>query len=416
MFDEDFSLFREQKFTYWNSNKRLNIWDGPVRSGKTVISIVRWIKFVGKGPPGDLIMVGKTNGSLYRNIIRPMQELLGDEMNYQQEHDTRVVNLWGRKIYCFGANDERSEGKIRGMTAAGAYGDEITLWPESFWNMLLSRLSVEGAQFFGSTNPDNPNHYLKKNVINRKKELSCNVFHWSIDSNLFLPLDYIKNLKAEYTGLWYRRYIKGEWCVAEGSIYDFFDENKHILKHTLIPRYHMVSVDYGTGNPTSFGLYGINPNSTPRVWRIRSYWWDSKERGSQKTDEQYSTAMGEFLGKGTSEEIRPRAIIVDPSAASFKLQLRRDHSYFVKDAINDVLDGIRTQAKMLQSGQYMICDHPTNKPCIDEYYGYVWDDNAAKKGEDKPLKHSDHTKDDERYMLHTEFGGEHLDYSLLNRM
>jgi len=362
-------------------------------------------------------MVGKTNGSLYRNIIRPMEEILGDEMYYHQEHDTRVIDIWDRKIYCFGANDERSENKIRGGTFASAYGDELTLWPESFWTMLLSRLSVAGAQLFGTTNPDNPNHYLKKNIINRKNELSCNVFHWPIDANTFLPLDYIENLKKEYTGLWYRRYILGEWCVAEGAIYDFFDEKLHIipLQELPKPRYHMVSVDYGTGNPTSFGLYGCNPETKPKVWRIRSYWWDSRKRGRQKTDEQYSTDMKEFLEED-GVPINPRAIIVDPSAASFKVQLRKDHNYFVKDANNEVLDGIRTQARMLQSGEYAISDDDTNDPCINEYYGYVWDDNASKKGEDKPVKSDDHTKDDERYLLQTEYGEEHLDYSILNRL
>lgn len=404
-------FFKQQKFSYWNSNRRLNLWDGPVRSGKTHVSIAKWIKYIGTAPPGDLLMTGKTNATLYRNVIRPMQEFLGPEMNYVNKHDNRIVELWDREVFCYGANDERSEGKIRGGTFAGGYGDEITLWPESYFKMMLSRFSVPGAQFFGSTNPDNPKHYLKRDFIDRKNELNLHVFRWSIDANTYLPKEYVEALKKEYVGLWYRRFILGEWCVAEGAIYDFFDERLHVGSKFPQPRYHLVGVDYGTGNPTSFGLYGVNPYSTPKIWRIKGYWWDSRARGRQKTDEQYADDMKKFLG-----DIKPLKIICDPSAASFKLVLRKPpYNYMVVDANNDVLDGIRTQSRMMKNGSYMISSDKSNKPCIDEYYGYVWDDNAAKRGEDKPLKEHDHTKDDERYVLHTTFGEDQLDYNLLNR-
>jgi len=413
---EKLDLFRKQKFSYWNSNKRINIWEGSVRAGKTVASIWRWIKYIGNAPKGDLIMTGKTNGSLYRNIIRPMYELLGDDMNYINKHDSRVVELWDREIFCFGANDESSEGKIRGMTVAGGYGDELTLWPKSYFNMHLSRMSVSGAKFFGSTNPDNPNHWLKAEYLNRWKELNLNTFHFDIRDNIFLPPEFIEALMKEYVGLWFRRYILGEWCVAEGAIYDFFEEALHCgYKHPKA-KWHMVSIDYGTGNPSSFGLYGINPLTKPKIWRERSFYWDSKKEGRQKTDADYSKDMQTFLKWNTPEKVTPRKIYVDPSAASFKLQLKKDGFTGITDANNDVLDGIRTQARMLQNGDYTIIRHKSNQPCIDEYYGYVWDENAVKRGEDKPLKTSDHTKDEERYILHSEYGKEHLDYSLLNRM
>lgn len=417
------SLFKKQRFSYWNSNKRINIWAGAVRAGKTVASIWRWIKFIGEAPPGDLIMTGKTNGSLYRNIIRPLYDLVGDDMHYSSKHDSRVLSLWDREIFCFGANDESSEGKIRGMTVAGGYGDELTLWPKSFFNMHLSRMSVRGAKFFGSTNPDNPNHWLKTDIINRREELDANVFNFEIDDNDsrnggFLPPEFIDALKKEYVGLWHRRFIKGEWCVAEGAVYDFFDEAIHCGYRAPKAKWYLVSVDYATGNPTSFGLYGVNPLTRPKIWRERGYFWDSRKEGRQKTDKDYSNDMRIFLnwdGIEEGEKIVPRKIYVDPSAGSFKLQLKRDGFTGVADANNDVLDGIRTQAKMLQCGEYTIIRHKSNQPCIDEYYGYVWDDKAAGRGEDKPLKTSDHTKDEERYVLHSEYGGDKLDYSLLTR-
>lgn len=406
-------LFDKQRYSYLNSNKRLNIWEGSVRAGKTIASIWRWIKYIGSAPPGDLIMTGKTNGSLYRNIIRPMYELLGDDMNYVQRKDTRIVELWDREIFCFGANDESSEGKIRGMTCAGGYGDELTLWPESYFNMHLSRMSVKNAKFFGSTNPDSPNHWLKKRILNRKDELDLNSFHFGIEENTFLPPEFIEALKKEYVGLWFKRFILGLWCVAEGAIYDFFDEDLHCVYRHPKAQYHIVSVDYGTNNPTSFGLYGVNVHTKPRIWRERGYYWDSKVKGRQKTDADYSKDMKKFLNYQTPDKIKPRKIYVDPSAASFKLQLKTDGFRGITDATNDVLDGLRTQAKMLQSGDYTIMRHKSNRPCIDEYYGYVWDEKAASKGEDKPTKESDHCKDDERYVLHSEFGKKKLDYSKL---
>ncbi len=416
---EKVDLFRKQKFSYLNSDKRINVWEGSVRAGKTVASIWRWIKYIGSAPPGDLVMTGKTNGALYRNIVRPMYELLGDDMKYTHKNDSRVVELWDREIFCFGANDESSEGKIRGMTVAGGYGDELTLWPESYFNMHLSRMSVKGAKFFGSTNPDNPNHWLKKNILNRKVDLNANSFHFDIRDNIFLPPEFIEALMKEYTGLWYRRFIKGEWCVAEGAIYDFFDEVMHCGFKMPKARTHMISIDYGTGNPTSFGLYGLNPLTRPKIWRERGYYWDSKKEGRQKTDSEYSADLKKFLnydGTASGEQIVPLKIYVDPSAASFKLQLKKDGFHGIRDANNDVLDGIRTQARMMQNGDYMVLRHKSNQPCIDEYYGYVWDENAAKRGEDKPLKTNDHTKDDERYIIHSEFGEDRLDYSLLTRM
>lgn len=413
-------LFKKQKFSYWNAKKRLNIWEGSVRSGKTHISIWTWIKFIGNAPPGDLIMTGKTNGSLYRNIIKPMKNFLGDDMNYVSRHDSRLVELWDREIFCFGANDESAEGKIRGMTVAGAYGDEITLWPQSYFKMMLSRMSIAAAKFFGSTNPDNPQHWFKTDILNRRLELDCAIFKFLIDDNKFLPPEFIEALKKEYVGLWYRRFILGEWCVAEGAIYDFFDELLHCSYRHPKAQYHIASIDYGTGNPTSVGLYGIHKLAKPRIWRERGYFWDSKKEGRQKTDSEYSADLKKFLNydglDGTRPTIIPRKILVDPSAASFKLQLKKDGFHGVTDADNSVIDGIRTQARMLKNGDYVIIKNESNQPCIDEYYAYIWDVNAAKRGEDKPQKTGDHTKDEERYVLQTEFGNDLLDYGILTKI
>lgn len=394
----------KQKKFYHESIKRLNIAVGAVRSGKSVGINARWLKFLSNAPPGDLIMVGKTDRSLRRNVINPLLEWIGSDMRYYPGKGE--IHLWGRLIYTIGANDERAEGKIRGATFAGAYCEEITLYPESFFNMLLSRLSVSGAQLFGSTNTDNPKHWFKKNILDRVNELNLYILHFLLEDNPFLPGEYVEDLKREFIGLWYKRFILGLWVAAEGAIYDFFDEDEHtIVKHPKA-KYHLVGVDYGTGNPSAFGLFGVNNKTKPRIWLEKEYYYDSKKHQRQKTDGEYSKDLQKFI-----EGYKVRRVIVDPSAASFKVQLRKDKIYFVSDADNSVIDGIRTQARMLASGEYAICDGC--EQTVEDYSGYVWDEKAQLRGEDKPIKERDHTKDMERYVIQTTFGEDAIDYEKL---
>jgi len=405
-------LSTKQVWSIEKATARSNIWHGSVRASKTVASIIKWIEYVTafpKPPDAHFLMIGRTERTLAVNILDPMVSMLG-RRNFDYKIGTHKAWLYGIPIQLYGASDIRAEGKIRGLTCCGAYGDEMTIWPIGFYKMLMFRLSVANAQFFGTTNPDNPMHELKAEFIDNKK-IDLNDFHFTLDDNPFLPPSYVSNLKKEYTGLFYKRFILGEWCIAEGAIYDFFDEKLHTGARMPKAKYHLVAVDYGTKNPCSFGLYGVNPATKPMVWREKGYWWDSVKEGRQKTDPEYSKDMKTFLGN-----IIPLAILVDPSAASFKLQLSRDHNYIIEDAENDVLDGIRTCSRMLKSGDYMILRHPSNQPHINEFYAYVWDDRAAAKGEDKPLKEKDHTMDDFRYLLYTKFKGTELDYTILNRM
>lgn len=390
-------LAPKQKWAIRNSNSRLNIWHGSVRSGKTWSTIYRWIKYVSEAPPGDLLLVGKTIDSLKRNVIGPILDLIGSDAVYMPGR--RELKLWDRTIYTVGASDERSEGKIRGATIAGAYGDELTLWPESFFQMMLSRMSVEGAKFFGTTNPDNPNHWLKKNYIDRKDALDMSLFHFKLEDNPYLPTSYVDALKKEYVGLWYKRFIMGLWCVAEGAIFDFFDEAKHTIKEYPTASYYNVGIDYGTTNPCVFILFGVNPSLRPKVWAQAEYYYDPVKRTRQQTDVEFSRDFKSFIAP-FAHQIRD--IYCDPSAESFQLQLKRDGVHGLRDAENEVLDGIRTVARMLQSGEYAI--HETCKNYINEMYSYAWNPKKQLVGEDLPLKVNDHCQDCSRYVIHTKFG------------
>lgn len=341
------------------------------------------------------MMIGKTNTSLYRNVIEPMLLYIGQDAQYYS--GKQEMHLWGRTIYLVGANDERAQHKIQGATLAGAYVDEASIIPDSFFRMLLSRLSVPGAKLFATTNPDSPFHWIKTDFLDRASELDVATWAFTMEDNPSLDPAYKENLKREYKGLWYQRYIEGKWCLAEGTIYDFFDQSYHVMEMSPPQvNYYIVGIDYGTTNPTAFALIGYNPLVYPNIWLEREYYWDSRKQNRQKTDTEFAEDLKLFIaGKPI------KAIYIDPSAASFRAELRKqgvDHLY---DAENEVLDGIRFQSLLLSNGSYKIsrgCKH-----AIEEYGTYRWDDKSLKLGIDKPLKENDHIMDAQRYALFTHF-------------
>lgn len=395
-----------------DSDARFNIWGGPVRSGKTVHSMIRWLTFCMTAPKGDLWMIGKTSGSLERNILAPLKEFTDGAFDYSLSQSKAW--LGNREIYTIGASNKEAEGRIRGSTAAGFYGDELTLWPANVFKQCGMRMSVRGAAFFGTTNPDGPFHWLKTDYIDKRRSLAnpggldLNYFTWPIEANTTLDPQYVRALYQEYTGLWFKRFILGQWVAAEGAVYDFWDEEKHVISRHPDASYHYGAVDYGTSNATAAGLFGVDTlpalvdaggrRLTPRVWLERAYYYSGRDTGRQKTDGEYADDLLAFYGSPTAI----RHIYVDPSAASFKAELRQ-RGFTVLDANNDVLNGIRRQAGMLHSGEYRVMNDPTNAPVIREYSAYLWDEKASARGEDKPLKQHDHGKDMERYALLTEF-------------
>lgn len=233
----------------WQNNKlkRINILDGSVRSGKTWISLVLWAFWVATMPKdGAFLMAAKTLTSLKRNCLDLLESLLGRK-NFSYSQSKKEGQLFGRKIYLEGANDARAENKIRGMTLAGAYCDEITLLTKDFFEMLLSRLSEPNAKLIGTTNPDSPYHWLATDYIARQDELDLFLVKFLIDDNTFLNSEYIENIKREYTGVFYERFIKGEWVAAEGVIYEQFANNSDEFVIDDIPRvsYATIGVDFG---------------------------------------------------------------------------------------------------------------------------------------------------------------------------
>lgn len=385
------------------ANKRINMWTGSVRSGKTVVSLLRWLAFVKEDKSrGNFVMIGKTERTLKRNVIDLLMEMVSpNEVRYQMQMGE--LTLFGKTIYLVGANDEGAERKIRGLTLYGAYCDEVSLYPESFFKMLLSRLSVRGAKLFATTNPDHPYHWLKTDYIDREHELNMRVFNFIIDDNLTLDKQYVDDIKKEYTGVWYDRFILGKWVQAEGIIYDTYNPLKHDYENkTMEFDNYIVGIDYGTKNPCVFNLYGYNDpvsgdtrsNSIPEIYHIREYYHDGR-KGVTKTNTQYKNDFINFLNG-----IHPIAVYVDPSATSFILELR-DAGYNVIEGDNNVVEGIRFVSNLFRNDTLFICKD--NKYTKSELVSYVWDAKKQEKGEDKPIKQNDHSMDATRYALYTHF-------------
>lgn len=388
--------FSEKQFhSIAQATGRQNIWVGSVRSGKSHAAMVAFCNFIVECPNRAFLLAGKSERTVRQNLIEPLSRWLGPDFYYVQ--GSGRVQMWDRYGYVVGANDERAEQKIRGSTFIAALLDEITILPESFYKMLLSRLSIEGAQLFGTTNPDSPFHWLKKDFIDRAEDLNIKVFNFKLTDNPSLSDSYIQALQQEYTGLWYKRYVEGLWVQAEGAVYDHFDDKINVIEY--IPNNairYIVGVDYGTTNPCSFVLIGHRPNHFPNIWLEKEYYWNSKDKGRQKTDSEYADDFIDFIdGKHVSH------IYIDPSAASFKQELRRRGVTGIYDADNDVLPGIRFVSQLLLDGSYKICSQCTHS--IQEYHTYVWDESASKRGEDRPMKVNDHALDSQRYALYSYF-------------
>lgn len=394
------------------SNARINLWDGAIRSGKTLASLFRWLIYVAQAPPGELVTVGRTTHTISRNVFVPLMDprlfgSLASLTHYTLGAPTATI--LGRRIHVIGANDVRAETKLRGLTCAGAYVDEATLTPEQFFTQLLGRMSVPGAKLFGTTNPDNPAHWLRQNFILRADQLDLSTWHFTLDDNPSLTPEYVAAIKAEFVGLWYRRFVLGEWIAAEGAIFDMWDPDTMVVD--ILPpmeRWISCGVDYGTTNPFSAILLGLGVDR--RLYLVNEWRYDSRQAHRQLTDAEYSQRLRTWLttvpipGAGrradgsTLSGVTPEYTVIDPSAASFRIQLHNDGLTNIA-ADNEVLDGIRVVSSLLGAGKLRV--HRSCEGFRAEVGGYAWDDKARLKGEDRPIKVDDHSMDAARYAIKT---------------
>jgi len=377
--------------------------EGAVRSSKTFGTILAWADDIkNTAPPGPVAMLGKTRETLIQNVIYPLQDLVGQN-NAVLNRGIGALTLFNRPIFLFGADNIRAVTKLQGKGFVRAYCDEAETYPYEVWQMLGTRTDAEYFKVLATFNPGPPNHYLKKEYIDRLEDVNGRHWHFELDDNPFLSEKVKDRLKRQYTGLWYKRYILGLWVMAEGAVYDMFDESNHIV-HGKLPEFSEVhiGVDYGTSNPTAFIAIGRSKEG-PLLGKwiaFKEFYYSGKE-SRQKTDGELSMDMASFL-KREGGRWFPSSIQVDPSAASFKVQLRRDGQSGVRDANNDVVDGIRDVSTALTAGQLFI--HESCTHLIEEFPGYCWDPTAQEQGLDRPIKANDHCLDALRYAARKVFG------------
>ena len=365
---------------------RINLLEGSVRSGKTWISLVLWALFVASMPKdAEFLMVGKTLTTLRRNCLGLLQEL---EPTFTFNTNAKRATLYGRTIWLEGANNERAENKIRGMTLAGVYVDELTLIPESFYYMSLSRLSYRGAKFIATTNPDSPNNYVYTDIV-CNDDIDKRVTKFLIRDNPFLDPEYVDSLEREYKGVFYQRYFLGEWVIAEGLVYPMFGEQCIVPTEDRDYEAYCVAMDYGILNPTAMLLLG--KASDGKWYIVKEYYHSGRETNEQKTDEQYYAELEKLCGN-----LRVSELIIDPSASSFIALVHQKGRFSVRKADNSVLEGIQNTATVISRGDLLVNDCCKNT--IKEFGLYSWDEKAER---DTVIKENDHAMDALRYFVQT---------------
>lgn len=395
-----FSRKQKQVLTWWCPSSPVKdkdgiIADGAIRSGKTLCMSLSYVLWAMESfNQQNFGMAGKTIGSFRRNVLFWLKLILKSRGYQVVDHrsDNLIVVSKGDTqnfFYIFGGKDERSQDLIQGITLAGMFFDEVALMPESFVNQATGRCSVTGSKFWFNCNPNSPRHWFKVNWIDKRDEKRIIYLHFTMDDNLSLSEQIKERYRSMYVGVFFKRYILGLWCVAEGLVYSMFDEEKHVTdEHMSGALEYIVSIDYGTVNPFSAGLWAFDGKNSQREAEL---YYNSREAGKRVDDEAYYKMLKELIG-----DRKVSYIIIDPSAASFIEVIKKYGEYTVKKADNDVLDGIRVVTTMLNKGLLKIYKDCTS--CINEFGLYCWDEE---KNNDTVIKENDHAMDDTRYYVYT---------------
>lgn len=369
------------------------ICDGSIRSGKSLAMTVGFVLWAMSSFDSEKFAIcGKTVESLRRNIIINLRDWLPEDfevMERRSENKVIIGDKCGRRnvFFLFGGRDESSYSLVQGITLAGALLDEVALMPRSFVEQVMGRCSVVNSKIWFNCNPESPSHWFFKEWIEKSDQRNMLHLHFTMEDNYSLADSIRKRYESMFSGVFYDRYIRGLWVMAEGLIYPMFDASCVVDGVPAGGEYY-ISCDYGTLNPFSAGLWCWDGKTATRV---KEYYYSGRETQRNKTDAEYYEEIEKLAG-----DLRIKNIIVDPSAASFIEVINRHKKFPVRKAKNDVLPGIMTTARYLQDGTIKI--HESCKDSIREFGMYRWDE---KSGEDRPIKENDHAMDDIRYFCQT---------------
>lgn len=402
-------------------DRKLALWYGSVSAGKTVASLFAFLLAVAVAPrTGLIVIVGKSLQTVYQNVFVLFQNtsifghVIASQISYTPGATT--ARILGREVMIVGANDAKAVGRIQGATIALAYVDEAALMPQEFWNMLVSRLRVPGARLLATMNPASRNHWMRKEWILQADAKNLVSFHFTMRDNPNLPAEYIADMERAFSGVFYDRMIRGEWTNAAGAIYPMWDPARHVIPFEQMPPLREVygyGMDYGTTNATTALLLGLTDEwkdgkPKPRLILMDEWGYDSKKTGIRLTDSQLSARFREWLPKDHTpypSDFRPRIVMLDPAAASFRVQLHNDlrgTGLAPWPADNSVLEGIKTVANLLENDQMIVTDRCEN--WATEVTEYQWSEKATEKGDDEPIKEDDHWLDAGRYITHSTKG------------
>lgn len=397
MMYQSFSKRQMLAMTWWNRPGLQSyegiICDGAIRSGKTMSMVTGFFLWSMASFHGEcLALCGRTVGALRRNVVGNLHNWLGDTLDIRESRSENKLTVSDGKgrcntYYLFGGQDESSYKLIQGITLAGVLLDEAALMPRSFVEQACARCSVIGSKLWFNCNPEGPEHWLYKNWIQKAKQKNLLCLHFTMSDNPGLDPSIRKRYEAMYTGVFYRRYILGQWCMAEGLVYDFQPE-KHIVGKVPATGRYYISVDYGTCNPFSAGLWCV---AEGKAVRIREFYHSGRDSQKQYTDEEYHKALIR-LADGLPVE----TVVVDPSAASFIATIRAHGVFSVRKAKNEVLNGIRLVASLLQEGVLQFTSEC--KDTLREFSLYRWEESGET---DRVCKENDHAMDDIRYFCTT---------------
>lgn len=381
--------FSEKQREYFdNANKRWNFKTGATRSGKTYMDYFVIPKRIRAriGKPGLAVILGVTKSTIERNLLEPMREIWGTDL-VGEINSQNICYLFGERVYCLGAEKVSQVSKLRGSSIKYVYGDEVADWNEDVFEMLKSRLDKPYSCFDGALNPQGPNHWLKEFL---DSDFDIYNQHYTIFDNPFLSKKFVDSLCKEYAGsVYYKRYILGEWALAEGLVYPMFSQDKHVVSGPVeFRRNHQyyVSIDYGTVNPFAVGIFDFDGRNSTMIKELH---YSGRDR-DRLDNEGYYRLVDQLIG-----ELPIEYIVVDPSAAGFIETIKKYAKYLVKGANNDVINGIQEVTKYLNYGLIKI--HDSCKETLKEFEQYAWDD---KHPEDTVIKENDHHMDLIRYYIY----------------
>lgn len=397
---QPFSKKQKKLLSWWHDSSPFKdydtvICDGSIRSGKTIAMIFSFIVWsVHTFQHQNFIIAGRSMGALKRNVIEPFFQILASQgLNYEYKRSENPhIKVGTNTYYLFGASTEASQDVLQGLSSAGCLLDEAALLPQSFINQAIGRCSVEGSKVWMNCNPESPYHYLKTDFIDKAKEKQILRLKFTLDDNLSLSQKIKDKYKRMFSGVFYQRYINGEWAMADGIIYDAFDQSKMVVNILPQMRRYWIGVDYGNQNSTCFVLVGLGIDD--KCYVIDEYRHSGRETSRQKSPSQYADDLKDFIARNN---LPIENIFIDPAATSFIVTCHQAKIQRIAQAFNDVKYGIGLIQSLIVEDRFRI--HSSCVHLLKNMSSYSWDSRAQKLGEDKPLKQNDDVVDALRYSI-----------------